>query len=138
VKIERLDFITIFVEDLDKATQFFSDLFGTEFIPPYTTTMDTEETLDARGFNLVSPSTADGPSAKVMLKKGEGLISAGFKVTDLDEAIADFEKRGVRLLYREKIGHAEYAAFHPKDTFGAMLMVVAYPDKDIAAAYTGK
>lgn len=138
MKVERIDFITFFVKDLDKAEKFFSELFGTQFIKPYPTAVDTKETLDCLGINLAAPLTQDGPSAKIMATKGEGLVSVGFKVSNLDEAIADLESRGVRLIGREKIGSAEYAVFHPKDTFGAMLSVIEYKEKDAATAFTSR
>ncbi len=138
MKVERIDFITFFVKDLDKAERFFSELFGTQFIEPYPTAVDTKETMDCLGINLAAPLTQDGPSAKIMATKGEGLVSVGFKASNLDEAIADLESRGVRLIGREKIGSAEYAVFHPKDTFGAMLSVIEYKEKDAATAFTSR
>jgi len=138
MKVERIDFVTFFVKDLDKATKFFSELFETQFIEPYPTAVDTQETLDCLGINLATPLTPDGPSAKVMATRGEGLFSVGFKVPDLDQAITEIESRGVRLVGREKIGSAEYAVFHPKDTFGAMLSVIEYKENDAATAFTSE
>jgi methylmalonyl-CoA/ethylmalonyl-CoA epimerase len=136
MKVERIDFVTFFVKDLDKAVSFFSELFETRFIQPYDTAVDTKETLDSLGINLAAPLTQDGPSVKLMATKGEGLASVGFKVANLNEAITELESRGVRLVGREKIGSAEYAVFHPKDTFSAMLSVIAYEERDAATAFT--
>lgn len=136
MKVERIDFVTFFVKDLDKAVSFFSELFETRFIQAYDTAVDTKETLDSLGINLAAPLTQDGPSVKLMATKGEGLASVGFKVTNLNEAITELESRGVRLVGREKIGSAEYAVFHPKDTFSAMLSVIAYEERDAATAFT--
>ena len=137
MKVERLDFITVFVKDLDKATSFFSDLFETEFPNPWPTAMDTKETIDPIGINLATPLTRDGVSSKVMDSKGEGLITVGFKVPNLNSAIAELESRGIRFLYREKIaGGVEYAAFHPSDTYGAMIVLAQYEGTSIAGAVT--
>ena len=138
MKVEKIDFVTFFVKDLDKAVKFFSELFETDFIEPYPTAVDTKETLDSLGINLAAPLTQDGPSAKIMTTKGEGLFSVGFKVSNIDKAVADLRSRGVRLVGREKIGSAEYAVFHPKDTFGVMLSVIEYKDKDAATAFTSR
>lgn len=138
MKVERIDFVTFFVKDLDEAEKFFRELFETRFIEPYSTAVDTKETLDCLGINLAVPLTKDGPSVKIMATKGEGLFSVGFKVADLEEAVAELESRGVRLIGREKIGSAEYAVFHPKDTFGAMLSVIEYKEKDAATAFTSR
>ena len=138
MKVERIDFVTFFVKDLDKAVKFFGELFETQFIAPYSTSVDTKETIDSLGINLTAPLTQDGLSARIMATRGEGLATIVFKVANLDEAIAELESRGVRLLGREKIGSAEYAVFHPKDTFGAMLSVVEYKEKDAATAFTSR
>jgi len=138
MKVERIDFVTFFVKDLDKAVKFFGELFETQFIAPYSTSVDTKETIDSLGVNLTAPLTQDGLSARIMATRGEGLATIVFKVANLDEAIAELESRGVRLLGREKIGSAEYAVFHPKDTFGAMLSVVEYKEKDAATAFTSR
>ena len=138
MKVERIDFVSFFVSDLEQAASFFSEIFETRFIEPYATTVDTRETLDSLGINLAAPLTPDGPSAAVMASKGQGLASVGFKVANIDEAIAELQSRGVRLVGREKIGSGEYAVFHPKDTFGAMLSVIAYDEKDAATAFSSK
>lgn len=139
MRVERLDFVTIFVKDLDKAAKFFSDLFETEFPKSWPTVMDTRETIDRIGINLAAPRTRDGVSSKVMASKGEGLITVGLKVPNLDEAIAELESRGIRFLFREKIaGKVDYAAFHPKDTYGAMFVLTEYKGENIASAVTSK
>lgn len=136
MKVEKLDFITIFVKEIEKAMDFFSDLFETDFPRTWPTAMDTRETVDRLGINLATPLTPDGISSGVMGKKGEGLISVGFKVSNLDEAIAEMQSRGIRLLFREKIGGAEYAAFHPSDTYGAMLILDEYEAENTVTAIT--
>jgi len=139
MKVERLDVTTIYVKDLDKAMKFFSDLFETEFLEPWPTMMDTRETVDRRwGINLATPLTPDGVSSKVMASKGEGLITTGFKVPNLDEAVAEMKSRGIKLVAREKIGAGEYACFHPSDTFGAMILLVEYKEENLAAACASK
>ena len=37
----------------------------------------------------------------------------------------------IRLVAREKIGGADYACFHSKDTYGAMLLLVEYKEEMI-------
>ena len=138
MKVDRLDFVTIFVKDLPEAMKFFSELFETGFTETWSTEMDTRETIDSLGVNLVAPLTSDGVSAQAMAKRGEGLVSVGFKVPNLDEAIAELKSRGIRLLQREKIGAVDAATFHPKDTYGAMLILVEYKEKDAATAFTAK
>ncbi len=114
--------MSITVRDLEKAGRFFTDLFGLEFSGPHQ-----NEALDVRflrssiGINLASPLTPDGPSARTLERRGEGLSMLVLNVADLEEAIADMESRGVRLVGREYRPSAKTATFHPKDLCGVMI-----------------
>ena len=46
---------------------------------------------------LVAPTKGDSPYAQMLSENGEGLRLLSFKVDDLDEAIADFAAKGVKL-----------------------------------------
>lgn len=52
---------------------------------------------DGTFLELVAPTRDDSPYAKMLRENGEGLRLLSFKVDDLDEAIADFTARGVKL-----------------------------------------
>ena len=122
MKVEKVHHVSIMVRDLEKADRFFSDLFGIEFSGPHQ-----NEALDVRflrspiGINLVTPLSADGPSARTLEHRGEGLSMLVLNVTNIEEAIADMESHGVRLVGREFRPTAKTATFHPKDLCGVMI-----------------
>ena len=122
MKVERIDFVTFFVKDLDKATKFFSELFETQFIEPYPTAVDTQETLDCLGINLAAPLTADGPSARFLERRGEGVTTVVISVADIEEAVTHMEAHGIRLVGREfRPNGQKTATYHPKDLCGVFI-----------------
>ena len=130
MKVERIDYVAIFVKDLDKAIEFFSELFETEFCEPFASEIaDVTDAMAPLGIDLCTPLTPDGPASRLIARRGEGLSMISFKVSNLEEAVAEMKSRGIRLVYREKRGKAEYATFHPKDTFGAWIELVEYKDE---------
>ena len=122
MKVEKIHHVAILVKDLEKAGKLYSDLFGMEFSGPYE-----QEALDVRflssplGINLVAPLTPGGPSAKALERRGEGLSMLIFNVPDIEEAIADMESHGVRLVGREERPDSKTATFHPKDLCGVFI-----------------
>ena len=122
MKVQKIHHVSVLVKDLEKASKLYSQLFGIEFDGPYD-----QEDLDVRfmsssiGLNLASPLTPDGPTAKSLERRGEGLSMLVLNVPDIDEAIADMESQGVRLVGREDRPKERVASFHPKDLCGVMV-----------------
>ena len=58
------------------------------------------------------------------------------KVTNLDEAVAELETRGIRVMWKGVVNESlKVAMTHPKDTFGVMLELLEYEErKPIALA----
>jgi len=110
------------VRDLEKARKLYSEAFGIEFEGPYE-----QEALDVRyvssdlGLNLAAPLTPDGPTAKSLERRGEGLAMLVLNVADIEQAIGDLGSCGVRLVGREDRPAARVASFHPKDLCGVMI-----------------
>jgi methylmalonyl-CoA/ethylmalonyl-CoA epimerase len=122
MKVQKIHHVSVLVRDLEKAGKLYSDLFGIEFDGPYE-----QEALDVRylssslGLNLAAPLTPDGPTARTLDRKGEGLAMLVLNVPEIDGAIADMESNGVRLVGREDRPTARVASFHPKDLCGVMV-----------------
>ena len=122
MKVQKIHHVSVLVKDLEKAGKLYSELFGIEFEGPYE-----QKDLDVRflssplGINLASPLTPDGPSAKTLERRGEGLAMLIFNVPDMEEATADMASRGIRLVGKEDRPTARVASFHPKDLCGVMI-----------------
>lgn len=127
MKVEKIDHIAINVRDLAKAEKFFTDLFGTSFSKRVAfKELDLISSVDPMGIELVEPLTPDGPTATAIKRRGEGLSLLSFKVSNLKEAVAEMESRGIRLAGKVDRAKMKAAIFHPKDTFGVMIELVEY------------
>jgi methylmalonyl-CoA/ethylmalonyl-CoA epimerase len=130
MKVEKIDHIAIFVKDLEKATKFFTDVLGTEFTEP----TEVEQfgfinTFEPLGVELVQPVSADSGIAKTIERKGEGVALIGLKVPNIDEAIAEAQSLGLKLISKRETGHLKTAQFHPKDSFGVFIELLEYKVK---------
>ena len=132
--IKQIERIALAVPNLEEAQAFFEQWFGAEFLQ--------EELIEDMGiryrpFNigesrmeLLEPTNDDSPVAKFLKSNGgPGVHHITFEVQDLDEAIAELEKRGGKIAYQhtyaEGITFEGYewreAFIHPKDAFGVLI-----------------
>lgn len=140
MKVERIDHVAISVKELGKAKQFFADLLGTEFGDiGEIKQIDARSVMDPVGIELVEPLTSDGPAAKAIERRGEGLSCISLEVKNLDEAVAEMESRGIRVILRLEVPRMTLGekvkwqrrkrravVFHPKDTYGVMIELLEY------------
>jgi len=130
MKVEKISQVAILVKDLEKASKFFADLLETEF-----TKLGEFEEWDANSLisplrvELIEPLTTDGPTSKVIERRGEGLSFLSLKVTNIEEAVAEMKSRGIRLIRRVERSSFRGATFHPKDTYGVMIELLEYKAK---------
>ena len=125
MKLEKIDHIAILVQDLDKAKDFFSDLFEIEF-SIIGKLGDVRSIMDPSGIEIIEPVDPDGPAAKALKKRGQGFYVLSLKVANRDEAIAKMKSKGVRVIEQFERGKAKVALFHPKDTYGIMIEFIEY------------
>ncbi|MFC1943778.1 VOC family protein [Chloroflexota bacterium] len=123
MKVEKIDHVGIMVKDLEKAGRFFADLFEVEFTGPSENPGQDIRNMMSRplGIELISPLTPDGPNARTLENRGEGLSLLSLKVQNLEEAVAEMKSKGIRQV--GAIGK-RIAIFHPKDTYGVMIDLV--------------
>jgi len=128
MKALKIDHLGIAVNSIESALKFYSEILGlklegeeviadqkvkTAFLP----IGDTE-------VELLESIAPDGPVAKFVEKKGEGLHHIAFKVDGLDSVLRELEKKGVQLIDstpRIGAGNKRIAFLHPKDTFGVLV-----------------
>jgi methylmalonyl-CoA/ethylmalonyl-CoA epimerase len=132
--IRRLERVALAVPDLDEAQSFFEQWFGAEFQP--------EEHIEDMGIRyrpfrvgestmeLLQATRPDSPVARYLDRQGgPGVHHITFEVEDLDQAIAELEQRGGRIVSRHEYapdvrfeGYRWREAFvHPKDAFGVLI-----------------
>lgn len=127
MKVEKVECVCFYVKDLEKATEFFSDLLGLEFSKPFEIKeAGVKNVMGPTGIELISPTTPESAAAKHIEQKGEGFAMLGLKVSNLEEAIEEMKSKGVRLVGVGQEGPVKNALFHPKDAHGIMIELIEY------------
>jgi methylmalonyl-CoA/ethylmalonyl-CoA epimerase len=124
----KLDHIGIAVKDISTALKFYADILGL--------TLEGEEVISEQKVRtaflpigdteveLLESTEPDGPVAKFIEKKGEGIQHIAFKVNDIEAALKELEEKGIRLIDKKPrigAGNKKIAFLHPKDTFGVLV-----------------
>ncbi len=82
---------------------------------------------------LLESTSPDGPVAKFIEKKGEGIHHIAFAVKNIEKALLETAEKGVRLIDRQPRKGAEgldIAFLHPKSTFGVLTELCENKSKD--------
>jgi methylmalonyl-CoA/ethylmalonyl-CoA epimerase len=128
VKVLKIDHIGIAVKDLTASLQFYSKVLGleavgTEVVPEQKVKVAFLPCGDSE-LELLESTTPDGPIAKFIEKRGEGVQHIALRVDNLEEALAIMQEKGLRLIDekpRYGAGGARIAFLHPKATKGVLL-----------------
>lgn len=128
MKVLHIDHIGIASRDLNNALKFYTESLG----------------LTATGFEVVEEqkvkvaflpmsegeleilesTTPDGPVAKFIESRGEGIQHIALRVDDIEGALKELKEKGIRLIDekpRYGAGGAKIAFIHPKETGGVLL-----------------
>lgn len=124
----KVDHIGIAVEKIDAALPVWEGILGlplhgieevaeqkvkTAFMP----VGDTE-------IELLESTDPEGPIGKFLAAKGQGVHHIAFRVSNIEEALAELKAKGVRLIDetpRYGAGGARIAFIHPKATGGVLI-----------------
>jgi methylmalonyl-CoA/ethylmalonyl-CoA epimerase len=132
VKIKRVDHLGIIVGDLDDAVRSFTEHLGLtlDHIEQYGDELDIAflpcgDTL----VELIKPRTDQGSNADYLRQHGPGIQHVAFEVDDLEAALAELDKRGVKPLGDAPIPGAGgmRIAFLDPQAFGGILVELCEP-----------
>jgi methylmalonyl-CoA/ethylmalonyl-CoA epimerase len=130
MKVKHIDHIGIAVKSIEQAGKFYTDVLGLKI-------MDIENVADQKvnvaflpitdsEVELLQSTHADGPVAKFIEAKGEGIQHIAYRVENIEEALAELKAKGVRLIDekpRKGAGGALIAFIHPKETNGVLVEI---------------
>lgn len=126
--IQKIDHLGIAVKSIDEALKVYQDILGLEasgqevveeqkvkvaFIP-----------VGESKIELLESTSPDGTVAKFIEKKGEGIQHIALRVENIEKALEDLQRKGVRLIDEKPrcgAGGAKIAFIHPKDTKGILI-----------------
>ncbi len=126
--IKRIDHIGIAVANIDDALKFYRDVFGLNL--ERTDTESSQKSVVAfmpvgsDEVELIEPIGEDGPVARFLLKRGEGIHHICFEVDDLDGELARLKAAGVQLVNDQAVvvaGGKKAAFVHPKAAHGVLI-----------------
>jgi methylmalonyl-CoA/ethylmalonyl-CoA epimerase len=128
MKVLKIDHLGIAVNSIDEGKAFWTDVLGLAF--------EGSETVEAQKVTtaffpvgeseveLLQSTSPDGPVAKYIEKRGQGIQHIAFRVGNLEAALAELKQKGVRLIDEKPrlgAGGAKIAFLHPKATGGVLV-----------------
>ncbi len=128
MKILKIDHLGIAVKSIDAGKAFWTDILGLPFEGTETVAEQKVTTaffpVGESEVELLETTAPDGPVAKHIEKRGEGIQHVAFRVENIEEALAFLKENGVALIDpvpRKGAGGAKIAFLHPKATNGVLV-----------------
>jgi methylmalonyl-CoA/ethylmalonyl-CoA epimerase len=128
-----IDHVGVAVDDLDAALELYQGAFAMPLAHRETVTEQGVEAvlLDVGSCHveLLAPLGPDTPVGKFLERSGPGLHHVAYRVDDIDAALAELERKGVRMIDTEPrtgIRNSRVAFCHPKAT-GSVLTEIVEP-----------
>ena len=128
MKIKHIDHIGIAVKSIEEGGKFFTDILGLKLEKLETVEEQKVKTgffpITGSELELLESTEPDGPVAKFIEARGEGVQHIAFRVENIDGALKELKEKGVRLIDQEPrkgAGGARIAFIHPKETHGVLV-----------------
>jgi len=124
----KIDHIGIAVANLDETLKVYTDILGlklqgTEVVADQKVRVAFLPVGDTE-IELLESTDPDGPIAKFIENKGQGIQHIAFRVDDIEAALEEMKAKGIRLIDekpRYGAGGAKIAFLHPKSTNGVLI-----------------
>lgn len=130
MKVTKLDHIGIAVKNMEESLAFYRDTLGisaggTEIIEDQKVKVAFLPLGDTE-LELLESTSPDGPVAKFIEKRGEGIQHIALRVENIEEALKELKEKGFQLIDQKPrygAGNAKIAFLHPKATGGILLEI---------------
>ncbi len=128
MKILKIDHLGIAVSSIDEKKNFWTDVLGLKL--EGTETVEEQKVTTAflpvgeSEVELLESTSDDGPIAKYLEKRGEGIQHVAFRVENIDQALSELKEKGIALIDKTPrigAGGARIAFLHPKATSGVLV-----------------
>jgi len=128
MQILKIDHLGIAVNSIDEGKSFWSDVLGLDFEGAETVEAQKVTTaffpVGESEVELLESTSPDGPVAKYIEKRGQGIQHVAFRVANIEDALAELKAKGIRLIDEKPrlgAGGAKIAFLHPKATNGVLV-----------------
>jgi methylmalonyl-CoA/ethylmalonyl-CoA epimerase len=130
MKVKHIDHIGVAVKDIGQAGKFYTDILGIklqeeEVVADQKVRVAFLPITDSE-IELLQSTDPDGPVAKFIEKKGEGIQHIAFRVENIDQALAEMKAKGIKMIDEKPrigAGGAKIAFVHPKETNGVLVEI---------------
>ncbi len=128
MKILKIDHLGIAVNSIEEGKNFWTDVLGLHF--QGTETVEEQKVTTAffpvgeSEVELLESTSPEGPVAKYIEKRGEGIQHIAFRVENIEEALKELREKNIRLIDetpRKGAGGGKIAFLHPKSTNGVLV-----------------
>ena len=127
MELTNIEHIGIAVKNLDESIKFYENILGLKCYA-------VEEVIDQKvktaffkigdtKIELLESTDPEGPIAKFLEKRGQGIHHIAFAVDGIEEALSNANQEGIQLIDEKPRRGAEgldIAFLHPKSTFGVL------------------
>jgi methylmalonyl-CoA epimerase len=126
----KVDHIGIAVDNIDETLSFYRDqlgltLGGIEEVPEQKVKVAFMQLGESR-LELLESTNPDGPVAKFIEKRGQGIQHIAIGVDNIEETLESLKAKGAMLIDEKPrigAGGAKIAFVHPKSTRGVLLEI---------------
>jgi methylmalonyl-CoA/ethylmalonyl-CoA epimerase len=128
MKVLKLDHLGIAVKEVASAARFFRDILGLELAGTESVEEQNVTTMSLRlgesQLELLESTSPDGPVARFIEGRGEGIQHLAIQVENIEEAMEELKAKGIPLIDQEPrrgASGARIAFLHPRSTFGILI-----------------
>jgi len=127
MKLSHIEHIGIAVKSLEESIPYYEEVLGLKCYAIEEVKGQKVKTaffkVGQTKIELLESTDPEGPIGKFIEKKGQGIHHLAFAVDDIENALAEAEKKGVQLIDKKPRKGAEgldIAFLHPKSTMGIL------------------
>ena len=135
MNITHIEHIGIAVKSIDEAKKYYEDILG---LKCYAVEEVADQKVKTAFFmvgqtkiELLESTSLDGPIAKFIDKRGEGIHHIAFAVKSLENTLEEVKSKNIMLIDEKGRKGAEgmsIAFLHPKSTFGVLTELCEKPE----------
>ncbi len=138
MKVERIDHIHIKCSDFEKSVKIYEELLGKEFLMNLDFTEEHGNLVAFEPYPMgieLMKGTANKGTGAITMAAAEGVFMVCLKVPDINEATAEMESMGYKLIERIDSGPIHEAIFDTKEAAGVLIELVEYQGDSMLEAF---
>lgn len=130
MELTKIEHIGIAVKNLEKSIKFYENVLG---LKCYAVEKVEDQKVTTAFFQigetkieLLESTQSDGPVAKFIEKRGEGIHHLAFKTNDVDSSLKELKEKDVKLIDenpRKGAEQLDIAFIHPKSANGVLIEI---------------